>query len=36
MINNITLSPHIYILTCTSLDRVCIGIGIVGIGIEII
>ena len=22
MINNMTLSPHIYILTCTSLDRV--------------
>ena len=37
MINNMTLSPHIYILTCTSLDIVSnsigIGIEIVGIGI---
>ena len=33
MINNMTLSPHIYILTRTSLDRVS---NSVGIGIEIV
>ena len=28
MINNMTLSPHIYILTCTSLDRVSNSVGV--------